>query len=72
MTLVENLQCSINAAQRDLDRRRAQGEDVSHLYVCKRTAQIKVSKFPRKAKGLSARYLRTDYAIAKYGSKAPA
>ena len=33
-------QYNIDVAQRELDRRNAEGEDVSHLVVCQRTAQI--------------------------------
>lgn len=40
MTPAEALQCNINVAQRELDSRAAQGEDVSHLRVCQETAAI--------------------------------
>lgn len=40
MTRSEALQCNIDAAQRELDGRAAQGEDVSRLRVCQRTAAI--------------------------------
>lgn len=33
-------ECNIDVAQRELDRRSAEGEDVSLLAVCQRTAQI--------------------------------
>ncbi len=36
----EALQCNIDAAQRELNRRAAEGEDVSHLRVCQETAAI--------------------------------
>jgi hypothetical protein len=36
----EALECNIDVAQRELDARAAQGEDVSELYVCQKTAQI--------------------------------
>ena len=34
------LECNIDVAQRELDSRNAQGEDVSLLRVCQQTAQI--------------------------------
>ena len=40
MTRIEALQLNIDAAQRELDRRAAEGEDVSGLRVCEKTATI--------------------------------
>lgn len=36
----EAFECNLDAAQRELDRRAAEGEDVSDLIVCARTARI--------------------------------
>lgn len=43
MTPQEALQYNVDAAQRELDRRHAEGEDVSGLRVCERTAVIKMT-----------------------------
>jgi len=49
MTPSEALQCNIDAAQRELDQRNAEGEDVSHLFVCQRTGQILMIEAEKRA-----------------------
>lgn len=46
MTKSEAHQLNIDAAQRELDSRAAQGEDVSHLRVCQKTAAIVPARNP--------------------------